>query len=890
MRELTAYSLAVRNSAQRYRVNPDGSRSAAGKQLFAADKPRIGFSILRFLLGDRLDLAETRQSIRSAGSAYENKWHGLLPEGGFKGVLSPTYLLNRVYGLAGGYYLPNAVKLIPDHVRIFGYSAQLLKRNYGIKAAHAVGSLVPLLGLPSLVTAADEAIEWAWGEDTWQADWLNPANAITTSFGTAWNVTGGWLFPTNSEGWFAGSQQDDSVQTGPTVAAAQAAASASTPGAEADPNLVTTNEYIMIGVWLEDTGRSALNLPDNWMSGEDEVYINRIHMRAAHLLKTKASDFPAWSLNPAENDFSAVWGKAREEINDEIRKEYIGASLISALSELTSGQVSEANRTQLRTWLENNPNIASIDPNTMLVSNPWDDDRAGFTAHVNRLFTSQGPNALQARIEAAKKLYADKRGVGVNELTAVELLASQTIAGMINPNNTDYYIFVKPDANGGPLMNGTTPEVDASLIPDTLLTQTLDIARQEVERAQRISAARMGLNSWMIENTPAEFTELKDQAQFDVELDAAEILAANTALSLDDLRNPAALSAERAAALTQAITAYKAADINQDGVVDERDRPPESGDDGPDTGPDANMGVTWDETKQAAANWLNWATDIDGDGYSVFMDTDFGRTISGGAQAFFGVIGDGVSDLSKTQEGKNAMAIGGAAIAALIAPSILKNFPVFKQISQIPVIGGLLIAGMTFFFAARLGTNLANDRGLFGGQAGADDNSGGEDDDGRTDDAQGSGGHIPLQRGHGFQVRVQRNGDVVPEIITIEVDDLDGDGIKDTLNFLDTDGDDEFAAQLVLSDGSKSFVAADFITREQLTQGGLTMTPTPSNGEFVKNGTLGTTINVTAVSNAGTTGQPTQFQLTGATAQPLVFENEVQGGLIDKNNVGTLPQ
>ena len=835
MRELAAASIAISKSAKNYRVDGEGALSAAGIALKEARKSRIPFTAARILAGDNLDLKATRESIIANGSGYENHWHGLLPKKGTTAIGYVGYAASRLYGLAGGYYVPNAVKMMPDHWgannRLF--NAQLMKRGHAMKAAY--------------VTGAD----------------VNPVTvgiAGTTAYSY---VTG-------------------SSSVGPTQAAADAADADGNSEANDYLALSSSTEAKKIREWVRlNCGDPDLKLPSQWMpnwASDVDNYIESVVLRAAKLLKENPDEYPSWNAVSTTNDFEQVWTDAREQINKKLRENAIEESLLSAYKELTNSENDDLYNAKedetvhfdrVYKWLKaDEDGVAPISDDTLMVMHPWKENRASFIAEVKRREHSLSNEAENLRTAAIINAYTNGSASSATDLLkqAAELLAKEEL-------NNDFLVPLKLDSNGQYVADPVNLTADK-------LQKALDDAQAELDRIEaerelkeREVAAAIGLNLWMKDNTPDNFAKIKDTALQDkFETDVVKAIAASgDTFSPAELRDPNVIGGIIGSTIKDDIAKFILEnDVDGDGDVDAEDleaKAKAAAANNSNGADDKDLGVTWSSALQSGENLISKLTDHDGDGTSALIDTDAGRFVSGVAQSAFGSVASGIGNLNATDSGKEFIGVGAGNLAALSFPSLAKRIPILKHIANIPVVGGLAIAFVSFFGIMKLTNSFLNGESTFG----ESDAQGDTGETGSTGDAQGDGKHI--QRDVGFKVRVQgHDGKQLPEVIMLEVEDLDGDGQKDIINFFDTDNDGKWAAQVVYSDGAKSFAATELLIGDDKMQGLMNIN---SPDEVISKATLksGATINLEGLKHTGGS-QPSELKLTMG-SQTYILNHEL---------------
>lgn len=619
--------------------------------------------------------------------------------------------------------------------------------------------------------------------------------------------------------------------TGPTVEAADAADSPSTDDdAPADIAIASSNEAIKIRQWAEQhRDDAALKLPNYTFSSEDDAYIESIVLRAAHLLKNKPADYPnvRWSTVSNNNDFTEVWAAARTEINAGLRNDGIKASAMKAYAELTGRDATFnfASDTSIHFnkvvgWLQaDTTNIAPIDPATLLVVDPWATDSAAFKSAVERLEDSLSPAAVNARIEAALAGFAADRGVAVTALTEAEKEAATVLANTLKNPATG--VFYTADELKG------SADANKTLRAGALTSATAIIEQRAVEAARqaRIQVALIGYAN--------------DKGSGLAGLTAAERQAATAMIETKDASN--VLHTE--SYLSGIAGRVKRQDILTS-VTKALNTP------APGSTADSNFAVTGQEAIQSGLNVLNTVTDIDGDGYSALIQTDWGRSISGGLQQAGGAINNLWGNLNKTEGGRDTIGIGAGIAGALLLPSIARQIPFLKFFANIPVVGGLLFAVLGFFLAAKSVNGLYKNGSLFGDSEDGDTDTGSE--------TQGSGGYIDASA-VGHKIRTQPHDGGLPEIISIE-GDFDGDpATLEVLHFFDLDRDGQYAAQLARPGEGISFAAPEMISGSDL-QGTL---------EFIDN--------ITRAKATARANMDIKIEAVGNTGDPAIMKLTING-------------
>lgn len=853
-----------------------------------------------YLSGKHEDYAAYREDAGRYASPdkYDVKFKGADKDTGkiakaFGVVRRPTTILWRASGLG----LPElALRNVPSHW-MWGYADYLQARN--VLYAARVGTIY----------GAAAAIENWTEEDSILRH--HPANYLDDAISKVAYEGSGLLVNTASGivslpsgltgydpdwGWGV-TQGDYSSLTGkpnnsPSVQTQDNNDEETTPE-NPDAKFATSKEADLIRVWAERKQPKPPGADTGWVETDaEETYKNRIINRAAKLLQKNPSLYPHYSDGNPLNNFDAVWVDAKKEIDIEDRENNIKTALIEYYKNERGSNYNAAGDANsdyhtILPWLIADPRIGQ---------NPVYDDatRMAFIGQVHRHIISITPAAVATRFRAAEAAYISMAvasgGRTPPSLTKTEKLAAALIADKRSDNNVTFLIPLKFDANGMPVVDANgQPVVDAAYLAtpegQTLLTETLEEAENKIKIAEekriveeRTTSARVGLNLWMKDNTPAAFAKLKIADNQDKLEEGVAIALAKSSFTEEQLRNPdnAAVSAVRKDAMDQAIAAFIAKnDLDKDGDVDAKDRKLKERNENGNYKPGKDLSLTWDETKSSLSNAFNTLTDIDGDGYSAFIQRDWGRSISGTVQLAGGALGDMFGNLSNTKDGQQVLGIGAGIFAALALPSIARRIPILKHIANIPVVGGLLFAALGFFLAAKGVNSYFTGDSLFAEGEG----------DGDDGDAQGDGTHI--QRGEGFKVRVNTQGHTgdIPQIITLETD-VDGDGVKETVNFFNTDGDDLWAGQVVSPDGTETYAVPEFLTRDKMQ--GLMNFASPDAASSKATLKEGKTIQIELTDHDATTGKPTKSKLT---VNDNVFElgiHDINDGLVHDKDLKTM--
>jgi hypothetical protein len=821
----------------------------AGRSYFKNNQlPRAWQFLQRYLRGHEMDYTASysgENGLYSDPRGFRWQYHDR-PEGA-KYTLNPVtwfsqgslgrHAFNSAWRLTGLGLPEMALWMIPRTA--FGGRAVYL----GSKNVRYAARIAGILGWSAAIESwTDEDSNWRYHPSLLLDDPAETLVAVPT--GTLWNATAGWVLPKtdagffNDERWwmpygdpltlgsqFTGIGQPSASTSGPRTP--------TTAGETVDPTLAASLEADYVRKWvdakLEDAAEvERLKLPNGyWSAEEDAAYRDRVIVEAAKLLQADAAKPAADRIYPAinrsgANNFEAVWTAARTNVNEQIRATMIENALVNAYrkdrnrDESYDPKADPQNKfTDVLALLIKERGIAPIN-SALMVSDPWDDTtQDAFVARA--MYYQQMVIEKPQRIQLVKDLIIAELGLDKDNLATDVQQALNTIS-------TRY-----ADMQG---LNGNFYSLDGLR---SSKDQIVEAFNTELNTIKRTAAATDGFTAWLDANqgNMPEFTDLSTARQNEVKAVVIERLAALPATPFTNAilasTDNADLNAKREEFVNEAITAILTlpapapastpkieGDTDGNGDLSDAERAALAAKRAA-AKPGTDFSLSLADTKSAASNVFNSLTDIDGDGVSAFIDTEFGRSVSGTFQQITGAATSMFGNLSQTEDGKQMIGIGAGVIAALALPNLAKNIPILKHIANIPVVGGIAMAFLGFFLATK-GANA-----IFNGALDAPDKTdpknpaattGDEGDKtGGEGDTQGGGGHLPVE-GKGYKVKIQTHDGKLPQIITIE-GDFDGDPeTKEVMNFFDTNRDGVYAAQLFSADGSESWVAPSLLGKD----------------------------------------------------------------------------